>query len=136
MFVYTGLTATSFTGCSGLNQDHVENERVTIALESDTSIYDDDNLLGKLGDRIYKANKTDKNALYSQEEIDRVSKAYLKEFYKDHTKVKVNCAYSPFIKVGHTVNLIDSYNNISRNYFVESIKDTNGMYELTLAYYP
>jgi hypothetical protein len=135
-FIYTGLTATSFTGCSGLNTDHLINEQVTQSLESDTEIYDPDGLLDHLGDRVYKLMKIDDKTLFSEEESDRVAKAYLREFYKDHRKVTVQCLYAPFINVGHTVRLIDPYNNTATNFFVQSVKDIKGAYELILARYP
>lgn len=135
-FTYTGITATSFTGCSGITANHIIGEAVTQSLESDTDIYDVDGLLPHLGDRVYKLMKVDENTLYTSEEADRIAKAYLREFYKDHRKVTVQCLYSPFISVGDTVRLTDTYNNIATNYFVESVKDANGAYQLVLARYP
>lgn len=136
-FTYTGLTSTSFVGCtlpSGFTA--TEGTRVTTAVEGDTTLYDDNNLLGKLGDRVYKEIKIDDNYLFTQTELDRLAKAYLKEFYKDHSKLSVDVLYQPFLKVGQTVHLTDTYNNIDTNYFIESITDNRGVFSLVLARYP
>lgn len=135
-FLYTGRTATSFTGCSGLSQDHAINQRVTTEIASDTLLYDDYGLLDKLGDRLYKSVRIDDNTLYTQSELDRLSKAFLKEFVKDHSKIVVNLLYCPFINVGHTLRVVDPYNNTATNYFVESVHNSNGIYELVIAKYP
>jgi len=136
LFIYTGITGTSFTGCTGLNTDHPAEHRVTASLEGDTSIYDNENLLGKIGDRVYKKIKVDSTNLFTQEDLDRVTKAYLREFYKDHSKIAVTNVFSPFIQVGQTIRVEDPYNNTNLNYFVESVNDSQGNYQLVLARYP
>ena len=137
-FTYTGIeSAGTFTGCtfeSGSSYDI--GDRVTVAEEDTTSIYDDDLLLDKLGDRLYKTIDIDDEKLYTQTQIDTVSKAYLNEFYKNHSKVQVDVLYSPFLEVGQTVAVVDSFSGISNNYFIESIGDTNGNYNLVLARFP
>lgn len=136
-FTYTGLTSTSFTGVTGLSSDHSSGVRVSQEIESDTTVYDDDGLLAKLGDRLYKNININDQILYDQTQLDALSKAYLKEFYKDHTKMTVDILYAPYIKVGDTIEVTDSYNGKSAVlYFVESIQDSGGIYSLTLARYP
>ena len=136
MFIYTGTTASSFTGCSGLDSDHPAGQRVTESVAGDTTLYDVDNLLDKLGDRVYKEVRVNDNSLYTQTEVNRMAKAYLKEFYKDHSKLSVSNIYSPFIQIGQTIRVEDPYNNTYLNYFVESVTDNKGSYELVLARYP
>jgi hypothetical protein len=135
-FNYTGLTSTSFTGVTGLTETHSIDDMVVNEEESDTTIYDRDILLPKLKDRVYKANKVDNNTLYSVGQLEYVSKQFLKEFYKNHSKVTVNVVYSPHLQVGQTIRVIEPYNNTNQNYFIDSISDNNGMYNLVLARYP
>lgn len=135
-FTYTGITDTSFLGVLGLSENHSTGDRVSQTLEDDNSVYDFDGLLPKLGDRLYKKINVNNDVLYTQTQLDALSKAYLIEFYKNHTKIKTSIKYAPYLKVGDTVYVVDTYNNISTNYFVESISDTSGSYELVLARYP
>ncbi len=137
-FTYTGLTSTSFTGVtlesaiSGSIGDYV-----TQTLTGDRTIYDNDALLPNLGDRLFKKNLVSDRNLYSQSELDVVSKGFLSEFYKNHSKINVDVLYSPFLKVGQTVSVTDAYNNLSsERYFIEKIADRNGFYNLVLAKYP
>lgn len=137
LFYYTGLTTTSFTGVTGLTSDHTLGARVSQSLENDTDIYDYDNLLPHLGDRLYKKVNSNDEILFDQERLNALSKAYLSEFVKNHSKLEVNIVYMPQVKVGDTVQLTDSYQNISAlNYFVEAVNTNNGAYTLTLARYP
>ena len=135
-FTYTGITATSFLGVLGLSENHSLGDRVSQTLEDDTSIYDFDALLPKLGDRLFKKSNISDEVLYTQTQLDALSKAYLIEFYKNHTKIKANIKYAPYLKVGDTVYVVDTYNDIADNYFVESIGDNSGSYEIILARYP
>lgn len=137
-FTYTGLTPNSFIGCtisSGVTAS--AGDYVTQDIESSTTIYDDDNLLNKLGDRLYKNILIDEDMLFTQSQLDNLAKRYLEEFYKNHTKLTANVIYQPHLKIGQTINLTDSYNNITnQRYFIESIRHNNNMMELTLARYP
>lgn len=136
-FTYTGLTSISFTGCvieSG--GSGIEGDRVSQTLETDSTLYDDDGLLPKLGDRVYKEMKISDRNLYSQSELDRLAKSFLKEFYKKHTKKRVNILFAPYLKIGQTVKLVDNTNNVNENYFIEGIDNNNGFYSLVLARYP
>ena len=135
-FTYTGLTSTSFIGVTGLSSDHSLGDRVSQTLEDDTSVYDFDGILPKLGDRLYKKSVISDNVLYTQTQLDALSKAYLIEFYKNHSKIKANILYAPYLKVGDTVRVVDTYNDIDDNYFIDSISDQNGSFELVLAKYP
>lgn len=137
-FTYTGLTATSFTGCdvssgaSGVSGDYVYQ-----SAETDTTVYDTEDLLTQLGDSVYKEVRTQQGVLYTQEQLDDLAKAYLEEFVKDHTKISVNVVYSPHLRVGQTVSVTDAYNQLSAvNYFIEQVSENDGFYNLTLARYP
>lgn len=135
-FTYTGITATSFTGVAGLSESHYNDDMVVQEVEGDTTLYDYDGLLPSLGDRLYKKMDIDESYLYTQEQLDYVTKRYLKEFYKNHSKIAVDVLYAPHLQVGQTIKVVDTYNSINANYFIESIKDNNGFYSLTLAKYP
>lgn len=142
-FTYTGTTDTSFTGVSGLSSNHSVRSNSTqlygmviSEIESDTSLYDYNGLLPKMGDRIYKVDKISDDYLYTTDQNDYLAKRFLKEFYKNHTKINVEVLYAPHLKVGQTIEVVDTYNNTSRNYFIESIEDSSGICSLTLAYYP
>jgi hypothetical protein len=135
-FTYTGKTDTSFTGVLGISNDHDYGDSVVQELEGDTTLYDYTSLLPKLKDRVYKLNKIDENMLFSKSQVDYVSKEYLKEFVKEHTKIQVSVMYSPHIEVGQTLLVTDTYNNVNNRYFVDSIEDSNGFYTLTLARFP
>lgn len=135
-FTYTGITPTSFTGVVLPSGSWNYGDRVSQDLESDTSIYDDTGLLCQLGDRVYKDIRIDDNNLFSQEQLDRLARAYLVEFIKNHSKVVVDVVYSPYIQIGQTVRLTDAYNGVNDLYFIERISETNGLYSLTLAKYP
>lgn len=136
-FTYTGLTGTSFTGCTvGSGITGSIGDRVSQTVESDTTLYDDEGLRAKLGDRLMKKNVIDKEVVYSQSQLDYLSKRYLREYYKDHSKISVEVLYSPHLQVGQTIAVVDSYNGINSNYFIESIKDNNGYFSLVLAKYP
>lgn len=137
-FTYTGISsANTFTGVS-LSSGFSANsgDPVTKSLDGDTSIYDTENLLPKLGDRVYKDVRISDLNLYDQEQLDRVAKAFLAEYNKNHSKLQVNVMYSPYLRVGQTVKFTDSYNSIDQNYFIDSISETNGYYQLVLARYP
>ena len=137
-FTYTGLTATSFTGCvveSGISA--VSGAYVTQTIETDTTVYDNDALLPQLGDRVYKKIMISDRNLFSQSRLDSIGKAYLKEFLKNHTKLSANVVFAPYLKVGQTVSLTDSFNNISNErYFVQQLTNAGDIYSLVLAKYP
>ncbi len=137
-FTYTGLTPTSFIGCTLLSgATGVIGDRVSASLESDTTVYDDDGLRLQLGDRLYKEVKVSDEILYNQSELDTLAKAYLEEFLKNHSKLKIDVLYAPYLKVGQTVELTDAFNNVSAvNYFIESISMRGSSYSLVLARYP
>jgi len=135
-FTYTGLTATTFTGVT-LSDSYIDDDRVSKALSGDSTIYDDRALLPKLGDRLFKDIRISDTALFDQEQIDRIARSFLKEFIKNHTKRRVRTTYSPHLRVGHTVSLTDTYGHeTAQRYFVESVGDRNGFFQLTIAQYP
>lgn len=136
-FTYEGITSTTFTDVtleSGFSANSGDAVYQTIA--DDDSVYDTEGLLPNLGDRVFKDIRISDQFLYNQEQLDRVAKAFLEEFVKNHTKVQVNVVYSPYLRVGQTVKLTDTYNNIDQNYFIDAIQETNGYYSLVLARYP
>lgn len=135
-FTYTDLTDVEFLGISGLSQSHDINDFVVQEIEGDSNLYDYNTLRPKLGDRLYKSNKVDDSTLFSKTQLDYVAREYLKEYVKNHTKNQVEVLYSPHLNVGDTINVIDEFTGIDRNYFIESMKDNNGFYTITLAYYP
>lgn len=135
-FTYTGKTSTSFTGVSGLLTSHLTGALVTEEEESDTTLYDRNYLLPQLGDKLSKNNKVDDNLLYSQAQLDYLSKAYLKEYSKNHDKVSINVAYAPHIQIGATITLVDAYNNKNTRYFVSQITNNSGSYSLVLERFP
>jgi hypothetical protein len=141
-FTYTGLTDSTFTGVrfeldSGESTITIPvGTRIFKYQETDTDIYDYNELLPKLGDRLFLENRFSNGYLYDATKLNAMSKAFLSEFVKNHTKVSVDVLYTPYLEVGHTVRVVDTFNNIDRNYFVESIRDSKGLYTLGLAYYP
>ncbi len=135
-FTYTGITATSFTGVEGLNSDHLTGSQVTQSLEDDLSFYDTDLFLPQIGDNLYKDIRISPQTLYSQAQLDSIAKAYLVEFYKNHTQASISVLYSPHLKIGDTIEVIDSSNNIDLNYFIQGIQNDLGRVSLTVARYP
>ncbi len=135
-FTYTNKTSTSFTGVQGISSYHSINELVTKDEEGDSTLYDRSALLPKLGDRLYKETKIDDNLLYDQSQLDYVAKSHLKEFSKNHDKITVNVAYAPHIQIGHTIKIIEPYNNKKTRYFVGKITDSKGFYTLVLERFP
>jgi len=103
--------------------------------ESPPTIYDSDGLLSTVGDRVWKDSRINED-LNTQEKIDRRTREYLAELYKNHTKAGVDVAYDPRPMVGDTVKTID-HTGASTNYFLESIsRQSRGNLQLTLARYP
>ncbi len=137
-FTYTDLgSGNTLTGCSidsGVTGD--AGDRIAQSIAGDTTLYDDDGLLPKLGDRVKQIQKISDRNLYTQSELDTLAKSFLREYYKNHSKISTSVLYSPFLKVGHTVNVIDTYNDVNTNYFIDSISENNNMYSLVLARYP
>lgn len=136
-FTYTSKTDTSFLGVSGITGSFSNASRVSKTLEDGINIYDKLNLLDRQSDRVYKEIKVEDEYLYTQDQIDRLAKAYLYEFIKNHQKIQVSILYTPYLRVGQTVRLTDSdYNGIDQNYFIESISHSNnGIYNLVLGRY-
>ena len=99
-------------------------------------VADPDGLQSQLGDRLYKDVRISDEYLYTQAQLDDLAVDYLEEFYKNHSKVGVNVMYAPYICVGDTVKVTDTYNDIDDRYFVDSVEDNTGSYTLVLARYP
>jgi hypothetical protein len=137
-FTYTGLTATTFTGVELLSgATFSPDDYITSSIETDTSLYDYSNLLPTLGDRIYKKNQSNTSYLYTQEDLDYLSKAYLKEYVKNHGKLQAEVLFAPYLKIGQTISVTDSYNGLDDvRYFIESISYRPNNSSVTLARYP
>jgi len=134
-FTYTGKTTTTLTGCT-ITDSATSGEYIVQSIVGDTTLYDNEGLLASLGDRVTKKMMISDRNLFIQSELDYLAKAYLKEFLKNHSKAQVNLVYCPYLYMGQTIHIVDSYNNVNRNYFIESISDNAGYYGLTVAYYP
>jgi len=135
-FTYTGKGSTFFYGISGLSDVHDSSEKVIQEIEGDATVYDYNYIRPKLGDRIFKQNKSSDETLFTQSQLDYIAKRYLLEFVKNHNKIQVEIVFSPFLEVGQSIRVIDSIHNINRIYFIESITTNNNMSSLILAYYP
>lgn len=130
MFTYTGLTSTSFLGVEGLSEDHISGERVSQELSGDLTVYDDNSLLEKLSDRLYKDINIDENVLYTQVQLNRLARAWLREFVKNHDKKEVNGIFWCYLSVGDTIDIDDEL------FFVEAIRSSSGFnYTITIARY-
>jgi len=140
-FSYTDKTEASFTGVSGLNEQHFSGALVTehnVWEEDGLFVPDPKGLIQKLGDRVYKDNQVH-SELGTQKLLNIRAKNLLAEYYKNHTNVRVENLFAPYTYIGQTARLTDHYSDqfeIDRNYFIESISCTNGAYTLDLAYYP
>lgn len=136
-FTYTGLTATQFLGVEGLSESHAVDTRVSQELAGDTTVYDDKGLIEKLGDRVFKKINISDEVLYDQTMLNRLARAYLREFVKNHDRLQVEIVYAPYLRVGQTVELTSSHLDINaENYFIESINNRSGFISLVLARYP
>lgn len=135
-FTYGGTNSTQFLYCSGAGIFSAKSNdtRIAAEVESNTRKYDDDSLLTKLGDKIYK-DKELNSFLSTQARIEKRAGDYLSEFLKQHTRASISLAYSPHIRVAQTVLVIDEINHVSQRYFVESLKGSNRGVEITIAYY-
>lgn len=133
---YTSKTNTTFNGVTGIDSLHSVNSLVVKEQETDTTYYDYEGLLPKLKDRLFKDMTINENILYSQSQLDYITKGYLKELVKNHNRLSVDVVYSPHLRVGQTINIVDPYNNTNANFFIEEIRDNSGFYNLTLARYP
>ena len=135
-FTYTGKTDESFTGTivpstGTVNKDNIITQKV----EDPNSIVDTLQILPSLGDRVFIDNRTTNGYLYSQENLQFLAKAFLHEFIKNNNKVNVKVIYSPYLQVGNTVRLIDSSSGVDANFFIDSISENNGNYDLVIARY-
>lgn len=137
-FTYTDIeSGIIFVGVEGLSDDHLLGDRVSQTLSDSSSFYDVDGILQQLGDRLYKEIRVRDDILYDQTRLDALAKAFLSEFYKNHTKLKVDVLYAPYLKVGQTIALTDPYQGLDNvRYFIESISNQSGFYSLVLARFP
>jgi len=136
-FTYGAKTSVQFQHCSGAGVYPFKYDDTRIAQELDTTtlLYDDDNLLGNLGDKLYKVKDLNPY-LDNQIKVDKRAADLLTEFLKDHSRASVSAAYGPHYRIAQTVLVIDETNNISHRYFIESLKGTEKNLELIIAYYP
>lgn len=135
-FTYTGLTSNSFTGCTiGSGESYTTNTLITKSIKNAQDVYDYKNLYHHQGDRLYKQVKISDEFLYTQEQLDRLSKAYLEEFVKEHTKIQAAVLYSPHLQVGQTVRITHLDHNVNENYFIEKIETSDLTCNIVLAKY-
>ncbi len=129
-FSYTSMTSTTFEGISGLSSNHLVGALVVKEIEGDTSYYDYNCVLPKLGEKIYKKIEVDENTLFEQAQLNKLAKSYLREFSKDHNSKEIELVFCPHICVGQTLEWENE------RWFVESVSNNGGMYRLKLAKYP
>lgn len=132
-FTYTALTATSFTGCSGLLA-HGKFAKVI----QNPLVYDTASLL-KMKDKVYKDTAINEY-LSTQEKISNRAYNWLREFIKDHSKCSAQTLFGPHLRPGMTIQVEDSTNNISSRYFIEAISvnasKTGHPTTITMSKYP
>ena len=135
-FYYTGVDTdnNTLTGCLGVVVA-VIGTRVSQQLEDDTHIYDDDGLLPRIGDKLYKDEEV-KESLTDQDKVNTRAKNWIEEFYKNHSRASSSPIYCPHFDMGQTILVQDDENSISRRYFLENITRQGGGSQTVLAMYP
>ena len=132
-FTYTGLTDTTFTGCSGL----LAHGKFAQVIQSPV-LYDTEYLL-KMKDKVYKDTAIN-DFLSTQKKANDRAYNWLREFIKDHSKCTTTVLYAPHLRPGMTVKVVDAVNNIDARYFIEAlnIKASSADHptNLVLARYP
>ena len=108
---------------------------VDVSLEDDNHLYDVDDLLSSIGDKLYKVTVINKE-LSNLTKLKRRAKALLREYTKNNTTMTGTIIYAPHYEVGQTLSVVDNKNSINDNYFIESIANNNGIVSLELARYP
>ena len=92
-------------------------------------------LLGRIGDKIFK--NTDINPyLFTRARAYKRARDYLREYQKDHSKLSTSVPYSPHLKVGQTLLVVDDLNRINKRFFIDSLRNNSGVITLILARYP
>jgi len=135
-FTYSAIdiTNSALTGCLFV-EAAIVGTRVSQQLVDDTHIYDDDGLLPRIGDKLYK-DEAVKKGLTDQNKVDKRAKDWLEEFYKNHSRASSNPIYCPHFDMGQTILVQDEDNSISRRYFIENITGASAGRNLVLAMYP
>lgn len=132
-FTYTGLTATSFTGVTiGSGESYSTDSIVSKSVREDPDIYDYNQLYYRQKDRVYKYDRSDNGYLYSQEDLDNITQAFLEEFVKNTTAVQIQIIFVPYLNIGDSVYLSQT----GLIYFVSAIQSSGANYMVTLNYYP
>ena len=136
-FTYTGIdSGNTFTGCTVPDGTAVASGTpISKQLETTTRLYDTNYILPNLKDRLYKKMEISDELLYTQTRIDALSAAYLEEYYKNHSTITAQIMYAPYLQVGQTIAVTDTYNNIDDNYFITAISNSSGKYSVTMARY-
>jgi hypothetical protein len=135
-FSYTGKTATTLTGVTGISSIHASDSRVSLRLETSDSpdIYDPNDLLPQFGDRLYKVSEISKY-LNTQDKIEEMAQLYLRELCMAITTVQAP-AYRPDAVVGDTVLVHDPINaEADQLYFVEEVACNDGNMTFKLSKY-
>ena len=138
MFTYTSITPTKFIGVELLSGAvFTPGCYITASIITDSTLYDNNFILPKQGDRVYKNNLTSTPYLYQQSDLDSLAQSYLSEYIKNLSKIQVDLLFAPYWKVGQTANVTDIFEGLNNNrYFVESITHTPNKTKLILAQYP
>ena len=137
-FTYTGITATQFLGVSlHSGATFTTQDYITQTIEDDSTLYDYNGLLPKMGDRIFKKNQSKEEYLYTETDLAYLSKAYLREFVKNHGKLQAEVLFAPYLKLGQTVSVTDTFGKLTNDrYFIETITYKPNNVSATLARYP
>ena len=137
-FTYTSITPTEFRGVDLLSGcSFTDGCYITASIQTDATLYDNNFILPKQGDRVYKNNLTSTPYLYQQSDLDSLAQSYLKEYIKNLSKIQVDLLFAPYWQVGQTANVTDVFQGLNDNrYFVESITHTPAKTKLVLAQYP
>lgn len=137
-FTYTSKTNNTFTGVeleSGVS--YTNGQYITKSIITDATLYDNNFILPKQGDRVYKNNLTSTPYLYQQSDLDSLAQSYLREYIKNLSKIQVDLLFAPYWQVGQTADVTDIFEGLNNNrYFVESITHAPEKTRLVLAQYP
>ena len=137
-FTYTSITATQFLGVSlHSGATFTTQDYITQTIEDDYTLYDYNMLLPKMGDRVFKKNQSKEEYLYTESDLAYLSKAYLREFVKNHGKLQADVLFAPYLKLGQTVSVTDTFGKLTNDrYFIETITYKPNNVSATLARYP
>jgi adenosine deaminase len=86
---------------------------------------------------MYKKDQSKTEYLYTITDLNYLSKSYLKEYVKNHGKIRAEVVFAPYLRMGQTISVTDPYNNLSNvRYFIETVSHNANSTSLVLARYP